>query len=478
MSHFLTFAVLVGLLTTTACKRDEKFPSIDNRLVTPTDVAADSTGNFFFVLSSDDSRDYNVGSIVVFSKEGDKVGVVLTPRLGRTLTVAGSDMLVTYSYAGEDSPSKAELYDVSDPTAIKLTASWLLGDCNPINAVMRANYQYFAVSCSSGAIFIGELATPRSASKINLVRRYPGARRALHLDTSRNLLIAFTSDLRSQYLLDTEMVDVSSYTDDNEGTITATPNEIPDVWETTRADRRNKSRRGIYQYVVYDIAAEAAKQFPQVDDYTTVLSELRWTYFKLANFDGSPDIALDATQASKRYYRTNFWDAQPDPTDSDAFFLSHRGTSDTSRAGSPHANSIIRVRITGDLRPAGTTAPFTEDVLMFERVYGFKGELEPSGKSFPGAFEVSMVNGAPLLVVNHFRDIKNFPASRYSSLASKVIGENGWFSEITESATGHSYSNIAVTPSGRAMAISFYQNLAILLDATPGAAITVIKTTN
>ncbi|MCX6123621.1 MAG: hypothetical protein NTV34_02555 [Proteobacteria bacterium] len=274
------------------------------------------------------------------------------------------------------------------------------------------------------------------------------------------------------------MTDLKTFTDDDSDASSAVPNEIPDVWEENKVGRRNKARWGTYQYIVYDIAEEAKKNFPSVEDSSLVPAELRWVYFSLSNFDGSPDISRTTKNINERYYRTNFWEAKPDLNDVDSFFISHRGTSDANRIGSPHANSIIRVRMTGDLRPSGGAAPKTEDVLSFERVYGFRGELEESGKHFPCDFEIASVKGSSLLLVNHFRDVKNFPASRYASVVSKVLGENGWFSEISEGATGHSYYQLALTPSGRAMAVSFFQNIAILLDAAPGTAITEFKTIN
>lgn len=477
----LPFLIII-LAALPACKRNELFETLGDKFATPTDVATDSTGDYFFVLNSDDNRDYDIGSILVLTKDGDKVGVVSTPRLGRTLSVADNDMLATFSYSGEGTESRLNLYDVTDPKAVKLNRSWALGDCNPINAVLRSGYKYFAVSCANGSIFIGELATNRADSTIHRVRRYPQARRALYLDPSRNLLLAFTTELKARALYDSVMEDRTSYEESDTNTEVKTPNEIPDVWEASRSDRRNKLRRGIYQYVVYDIAAEAAKNFPQVDDYTTsaIQTELRWMYFNLSNFDGAPDVSESSlTAVQSRYYRTNFWAARANPLDANSFYLSHRGTSETSSSGSPHANSIIRVSIKGDLRPpASGTAPRTENVLSFERVYGFKGELDANGRHFPGTFDVKEIQGSPLLVVNHFRDIKNFPSSRYSSIAAKVIGENGWFSEITEGSSGHSYYQLAVTPAGRAIAISYYQNLAILLDVAPGTAITEFKTIN
>jgi hypothetical protein len=173
------------------------------------------------------------------------------------------------------------------------------------------------------------------------------------------------------------------------------------------------------------------------------------------------------------YYRTNFWDAKADPEDGDVFYLSHRGTADAVFGGSLHANSIIKVRVMGDMTNMSLTTP---EVLSFERVYGFKGELDPSGRQFPGDFEIATVQGRPLLVVNHFRDLKNWPSQPYFSVASKVIGENHWFDEISSTSSVKSYYQVALTSSGRAVAANFYGNSLILLDVTPGVGITELAT--
>lgn len=474
-NHFFTQAILpIVLALAPACKRAEKFPDLGTKMASPIDVAADKSNSYFFVLNADYPRDYNVGSIVTLSADGVVQSALHVPRLGRSLTVAGDDMLVTFSSQGDEGAAQVQLYDAADPKNIKYVASWgMSAGCNPVNAVMRSGYKYFAVACSNGGLMVGELKTPRSESTLTLVRQYTGARRALHLDVERNLLIAFPTDLDRQSLSDTQLVDAVTYSE-TDGTETASPNEIPDQWELNARDRA-KDRRGSYQYIfaVYDIAAGAAANFA-FKQTKEVLGELRWTYFNLTNFDGTPDVELTTDNLTTRYYRTNFWEAKPDPDNSSAFYLSHRGTS-YSRPDvgtSPHANSIVHVTITGDLTD---TSLKTSDVLSFERVYGFKGELEESGKHYPGDFEIQTVNGSPLLLVNHFRDLINFRGQTYFSLAAKVLGDNNWFTERSSTSPETSYYQVALTPSGRAMAVSFFGNVVILLDALPGADIKELK---
>lgn len=475
----LIFSLLMGGLVT-GCKRDEKFPDIGLTLASPTDVAADKSGAYFYVLNADYPRDYNVGSIVTFNSSGDKLGAIQVPRLGRSLTRSGDDLFATFSSRGDEGGPVVQLYDLSKPEAPVMVKQWEVNVvCNPINTVARENYKYFAVACANGMLLAGELKTPRTESTLTLVRNYPFARRAMHINVARNLLIAFPTDLSEQTWADSMQVDKDSVSDDDTGTVTEnTPDDVADDWQKDIPSRRNKDKRSPYQYIVYDFAAEAAKGFPYLEGTTNVQPELHFVYFNLLNFDGTPDFVLkndSATSLYSKYYRTNFWQAQPDPNSDDIFYLSHRGYTTTTRNGSPHANNIVKVTLTGDLKAKGYK---TKDVMNFERVYGFKGELDPSGRYYPMGFQIQQVRGQPLLLVNNFRDLINFPNQYYFSLAAKVLGSNAWFTEKSTTDVGHSYYQVALTASGRGMAISFYGNVAILLDAFPGTDINELKTIN
>lgn len=460
----VAFLFSLGSLTS-ACKKEEKFPSLGDRVVSPIDVAADASGQYFYALNSDYPRDYNAGSLLVLSTEGVKLGVTQLPRLGRSLTVAGNTLIITFSNSGESAP-KIMLFDISSPAAPALAKTFEPEECNPINASAKASYQYWVVSCSNGKIFAGDLKTPLADSTLKLVRNYETPRRALHIDTSRNLLIAFPTDMGEQLWADAELTDAATYAAD--GTKTDVSDQIPDLLQDSKSERTNRAGWGRFQFAVYDLAAGAMSGW-QAKEFKDTTDELRWIYFVLENFDGTPDVSQTTENINSRYYRTNFWEAKGDHEDSDVFYLSHRGSSDPAKGGSRHANSIIKVRIMGDLT-AKTLG--TDDVLTFERIYGFKGELDPNGRHFPGGFDIKTVQGKPLLLVNHFRDIINWPGQAYFSLAAKVIGENHWFAETSSTSTTKSYYQVALTPSGRAMAANFYGNSLILLDVTPGVGIT------
>ncbi len=459
---FLTLA-LSGMLA--HCKKDEQFPPLGDKIVSPTDVAIDTSQQYFYALNSDYPRDYNQGSLTVLNLEGQKITTIPLPRLGRSLTVAGQTLIVTISNSGE-SAQKILLFDISTPQAPTLEKSFEPSDCNPLNAVAKTNYSYWVVACSNGNILAGDLASPLSLSTLSRVRTYPGPRRALHIDTSRNVLIAFPTDLGDQTWGDGQLIDSESYSE-QDGTKTDAANEIPDIWERTRAERSNKARRGIYQFAVYDLK-EGHDSGWSAKDSKESLADLHWIYFNLTNTDGSLDLPQTSDNVGNRYYRTNFWEAKADPSNANAFYLSQRGSTDALHGGSQHANSVIRVRITGDIKAKSF---LTSDVLSFERVYGFKSEIA-SGRQYPGDFEIITVQGKQMLVVNHFRDLATWPGQGYFSLASKILGDNSWYSELISSSSNKTYYQIAVSSSGRGLAANFYGNSLILLDVVPGVGIT------
>jgi hypothetical protein len=449
-----------------ACKKEEEFPALGNRVANPVDVAVDVSETYFYALNSDYPRDFNQGSLLVLDTEGTKVNSVVLPRLGRSLTVAGSTLIVTLSNSGESTP-KILLFDISAPQAPKLAKTIEPTECNPLNAVARAGYKYWAVSCSNGPIFAGELTTPLANSTLKKIRNFRMSRRALHLDTTRNLLLAFPTDFGKQEFSDIQADDSKTVNEADDSEV-AQPNEIPDQYERSRLERAKKSRNEIHQFSVIDLNESATAGWPE-KDLTSSMQDLRWIYFNLTNADGSLDMPATETNQNTKYYRTNFWEAKPDTSDANTFYISHRGTMDKNTAVSPHANNVIRVKITGNI--ADRTAK-TKDVMTFERIYGFKSELEKSDRHFMGDFELATVQGKFVLLVNHFRDLVNWPEQGYFSVAAKIVGDNTWFDEDASTSSGKSYYQVAMTSSGRALAANFYGNSLILLDVTPGVGIT------
>lgn len=492
-----------------ACKRVEPFPDLGTKVASPVDVEVSENGNHFFVLNADFDRTYGQGSILVLDKDGGKVTAVPVPRMGRFLTLAGNDLFVGIDAPDEETQPMLLLFDMSDPQNPVERKRWSM-ECSPLNAAVRSGYDYFVVSCTTGQIYLGKLAEDRVQSTMKVVRRYGVSRRALHIDPVRGLVFGFTTDLDKQSNVDSLEVDKQTYDEQgklveaplqSDGSPSIMPDEIPDERQSTRRALSNRNAWQTYQFFVYNINQELGSSpsctspqegnedcFPyrKVND-PVVLRELRWMYFQLSNIDGSPDpVGPEFNPSTYKYYRTNFWAARHDRSDPDVFYLSHRGP--PRDAGSPHANQIIRVRITGDIaaetvsNPGTTTSvPKTGDVLQFERIYGFAGP-EVSKYHYPGDFELTDINGQDVLVVNHFRDLVNWVRGDvYFSIAAKTLDGGSWLAETENPDTGRadpgsrSWYQVAVNREGRAVSCLFYSNAVMLLDVVPGVGITEVK---
>lgn len=484
MRRSLVAASALAAITLTACRSEEKFAPLGDRVASPIDVAVSDDGQRFFVLNADFDRAYNRGSILTLGQNGEKLGATELPRMGRRLVVAGNDLLVATDYSDGGAGPKLFLFDVTDPVRPVEKASFDL-NCSPSNIVLRKGYQHFALTCLDGELWIGTLAGDRAASTVKRVRSYGTARRALYLDPTRELLLGFPTDLSQKKLNDVEYKDASRY-DTNAQEVKGPngellPNEVPDVLEDRVRAQANRAQRLPFQFFVYDLAKErenapdCAKTeaescvFPlRPNSDPEVVKELRWIYFRLAGPDGTVDPSEFAGDPTYKYYRTNFWEAKPDPALADVFYLSQRAASDKS----PYSNNIIKVTIRGDLR-ATDQPPATQDVLGFERIYGFKnGEAKPN--HFPSDFVVTTIQGQKTLILNHVKDLSVWTkAEQNFSLGAKVLeGQNtGWTAEIEGSLNKNkvvTYYQVAAMPDGRIASCSFYGNAVQLLQLTPG----------
>ncbi len=486
LSRLLALTAAVALLTP-SCRHEEKFPPLGTKIVSPVDVASSVDGKYFYVLNADMDRSYNQGSVLVLDKDGNRVTAIPTPRMGRSMTVAGTDMIVTIDYQDLDTGAEVLLFSLTDPAKPKLEKSFPIA-CSPYNAEARAGYKYFAVSCVEGALYVGTFATNRPESTLQRVRRYGSVpRHALYIDPRRNLLMGFVTDPTKGWT-DAEFADAATYDEAANLVNGEVPNEIPDDYENSRRALTTTGERQIYQYFVLDLEAEAAQGFPyRLLPDPIYKKELRWLYFSLSNFDGTPDGDQGGLDPKYKYYRTNFWAARPDPDDTNSFYLSHRGLPPSSGVtGSPHANQIVKVTIVGDLRatdgPDGTAiVPETGKVMSFERVYGFKG-AEVTKYSYPSDFRIQNVAGEKVVLVNHFRDLVNWvPSQTYFSLGAASLEEgNLWFTETGTKIADRqdarfSWYQVALTDEGRALSCSFYGDAVMLLDVTPGIGIKLIK---
>ncbi|MGE0171773.1 MAG: hypothetical protein AB7T49_03275 [Oligoflexales bacterium] len=480
--RFGVFSFFALCLGAAGCTTKEELPPIGQRISGPTDVETSPGEDYFYVLNSDFERKYGEGSILVLSPDGTKVNAVPVPRMGRSIEIVDQTMIAAFDKEDLDgAEGKVQIYDLADPSNPVLKQSWDL-ECSPLNAVARSGYQYFAVACD-GDMYIGTFGSPLETSTLTRVRSYGYLRRALYIDPARGLLLAFPTDISSQTQKDTKYEDKTGFGFEDEEL--AEENETPDELEKTRRLRSNRSTWRTYQYIVYDIAAEAAKGFPYKsvsdDNDLSVEAEHRWVYFTLANLDGTPDSDEGALDPTVKHYRTNFWMAKEDLSSDGSFYLSHRGFDE-----SVNANNIVKVDIVGDLHattkdgdcPANRIAvgtlcvPKTSGVLSFSRAYGFAADK----LHYPGDFEIKYVAGQPLLAVNHFRDPIFFKKEdRSFSIAATVLGEGTWSSELRTTSFTNSYYQIAVNSSGQAVTGSFYGDSILMLNITPGQDIEIVQ---
>ena len=490
-------AMSLGLF---ACRTKEKFPVLGTTIASPVDIATSDDGKYFFVLNSDFDNTYNVGSLLIMDRNGNKLNAIEVPRMGRSLTLVGNTLMVTIDYQKEPLnnryPPHVILFDVSDPEHPQRKKDWDL-DCSPINGVMHT--PFIAVSCTNGTLMVGNLPSDISQATLFKVRQYNARFRALYIDTKQNLLLGFPTDLGRVEHSDSELTDNMTYSIDRAPVGTAGSNEIPDQMENSPRQQANVAQRQNFQFFVYDLAKEGQARpatppdcpvdtttpgciFPYREGTDPVTQgEMRWIYFNLSNFDAAPDRSEHFNDSSFKFYRTNFYAAQPDQEDSDVFYLSHRGSPERSK----WANQIVRVTMKGDLHnklgPDGLTYvnPTTASTMNFERVYGFKG-AEATKYSYPSDFRIRRINGLKTALVNNSRDLVNWVRSdTYFSLGAQIIDQPDWFAEqvggLSPKDDIRSYNQVALNADGRGASCSYYGNSVVIFDVVPGVGLNIVK---
>jgi hypothetical protein len=352
--------------------------------------------------------------------------------------------------------------------------------------VSRKGFAYFALSCLEGGLFLGQFSDELKNTEIKKVRDYPsvahGARRAMHLDIKRSLLYLFMTDMEIGTLTDSFKGDKETWDDGKK--ISDTPDEIPDDLQLTEANSRgllNNTHR--FQFMVYDIGAELQNGAKSVKDFryqefkAVRKTEPRWLYFNLDNF-GDPDDAVSQGNLDLKYYRTNFWEAKPDPDNLDVFYLSHRGLGQVDR--SEHANDIIKVTV-GEPRVDPTTqvALILPKYMTFQRVYGFKGDQTGADKYF-NSFIITKMSGRKVVLLNSFRDPANFKNPRYTLAGAELVEDERrgeWATQLSSYESDQSYYDLALAKNGTVMAsISFYNESIELFNVEFGKTISHFKT--
>ena len=466
-------------LFASSCRKDLNLSPIDQNISGPSSVATNPAGDHFYVLNADFMHNYESGSLLILNDQAHKVGAIATPRLGRTLLVSGNNLFLTFDHESEDTEGIVQFYDISTSSKPKLVKEWKLEECTPANLVSREAYQYFAVSCQEGDLYVGQL--KGTASTLKKVRAYPGirdsVRKAMHIDPKRQLLFLFLTDINGG-VNNTDLVEFDQETWVSGKLINRTPDEIPDAWQKTdprSRDLLNNSSR--YQFMLYDIAAEAAAGFPFRDFKTVRSTEPRWLYFNLNNFDQTPDDATNQGDSGRKYYRTNFGDAQPDPEDPDSFYLSHRGLGKVN--ASEYANDIVKVTLFNEARANSSgKVPKLTDYARFSRVYGFKGDETGPDKYFD-SFIITKLAGQKVVLLNSFRDLSTFSNPRYQIGAANLVERDlasRWITEVSSADIGDSYYRVSLAKNGNMLTISFFDESLRLFNVKFGETISYVDT--
>jgi hypothetical protein len=474
--------LLLGMSLFWACKTEEKLPKLGDQIAGPVDVATSPSGSYFYVLNSDYERRYNEGSIMVLDPETEtptKVNTVFIPRLGRSLDVAQNLLLVTYDAEGEEVLRRIDLWDLQNETNPTLVTSWNI-ECSPVNGVLAPSQPYFVVSCLSGDIYMGRLDRNNlAASTLDRVRSYGYAHRALYFyeSGSDTYLLGFPTDLDIPNIDDYAAVDKQTY-DLASDSMKDGADEVPDQLQDTPQARRRPNNGYPYQMFVYNITAEEAAsaadpnigsarfRYLEPGTYakpTQVNKELRFVYYTLRELDGTPASGEGTIDIDTRIYRSNFWMAKRASSDpAEVFYLSQRGNSYGSTS-----NNVLRVEI----NPASLTAADAKfsDIFKVQRVYGFANDRDSTGR-YPGAFAVTEIEGQPMLLVNHFRDLINFRDAPFYSITRKFLNPPYSLEQASSydsTAFEASFYQLAVSKTGKLLTCSFYGQSLYLFDVSP-----------
>jgi DNA-binding beta-propeller fold protein YncE len=474
--------LLLGMSLLWACKTEEKLPKLGEQIAGPVDVATSPSGSYFYALNSDYERRYNEGSIMVIDPETEtptKVNTVFIPRLGRSLDVAQNLLLVTYDAEGEEIFRRIDLWDLKDETNPTLVTSWNI-ECSPVNGVIAPSQPYFVVSCLNGDIFMGRLDKNNlAASTLDRARSYGYAHRAIYFyeSGSETYLLGFPTDLDIPDIDDYAAVDKQTY-DFASDSMKEGADEVPDQLQDTPQARRRPSNGYPFQMFIYNVTAEEAAsaadpniegaRFRYLEQGTyakpnQVNKEMRFVYYTLRELDGTPASGEGTMDVDTRIYRSNFWMAKRAPNDpAEVFYLSQRGNSYGSTS-----NNVLRVEINpGSLAAEG--AKFS-DIFKVQRVYGFANDRDSTGR-YPGAFAVTEIEGQPMLLVNHFRDLINFRDAPFYSITRKFLNPPYSLEQASSydsTAFEASFYQLAVSKTGKLLTCSFYGQSLYLFDVSP-----------
>ena len=447
-----------------SCTGENVLPPIENNVSSPIDIAVsdadDDNMGYFFILNANFNHVYETGSILIISRDGSRKKSVPISRLGRSLKVSGNRLLVTFDEnEGQGETSKVELYEITySPTGdfpdLSLKKTWNFEGCRPLNSNLRKDYQYFAVACESGSLLVGTFGSDLSSSSLTEVRKFPTfVRRALHFDTEKNILFAFMTDMNVPNHPDGYHKDSKTWNKEADQ-LEDGSNDVPDKDEESLKVRKRLAEQGsAFQFVAIDLnkAENLENGSPAFREFKDIKNEeLRWMYFNLNDKDGNPEtptLSSGEDANNYKYYRANFWEAMPDPSDSSSFYLSHRGKATSDR--SPHSNNIIHVKLKAD---GLTENQKTADLFDFTHIFGLADQK--NGQEYTGHFAFTKVGGKDVLLVNNFRTRRDFDDTPHFSIKAIKADEN----EGAQSPTLYKFNQAyAVLESSKATDGSYYQ---------------------
>ncbi len=460
--------LVVFVYLTVSCRKDVALPDIKKNISGPVDIESVQDGQFFLVLNSNKDRQYNSGSILVVDSEGEKHSSFPVRSLAKEMVVAGDDLLVIFDKdtkrrgeADDPGTARVELYHIEvkehEPNLVfKKGWDFKAKDCIPWSVVAKKDYSYFAVACAGGGLMMGELKEPLEDSRLDLVRQYGGVtKRAMHIDSENGLLFAFPTDIGIPRSSDAQYEDKIAW-DEASSSELPTSNDVPDYVDQSKLQRDRNSREGFsHQFIIYDITKEAQEvkeladdkghsfNFKSVDDNKVLInSERRWLSFTLKS---------DTVEEGKKFYRTNFWSAIPDPSDPRIFYLSHRGSA---------TNSIIKVALKDGFKDNLKDATKkTSDLFDFEQVFGFKETNQYNDKNYLTNFKLFSEDSADatkFLLIDNFRDKEIFKEQRYSLILSPLGKATDFFDEVSSTKLIDSYFGFCVGVENRVLASSSY----------------------
>ncbi len=470
-----------------SCKTKEKFPELGSKITGATDIATAPSSRYFYVLNSDYERKYNEGSLVVIDPDAaagsEKVATISTRRLGRSMTVGQGQMVLTYDSPDLKDTGYVEIWSLANETAPVLTQTFDI-KCSPIQSAVAPSKPYFAVTCANGDLYMGALGAGTDAS-LDRVRGYGHEHRALYFyeGASKTYLLGFPSDSDLPEYDDFEAADQKHYVPNadktQEGTMVDGPNGVPDRFEDTASARRRISGTLPYRMFVFNVTDELAASSGQTDGAkfrtvelgtysapTQANNELLYLYYTVRDLSGQTSSGDGTSDLYGRYYRTNFWDVKRALEGSgESFYLSQRGNAYGSAS-----NQVLRLDLDETaLDKVGKSEVRFEEIFQVERVYGFALDRDSTGR-FPSSFAIAKIEGEPMLIINHFRDLVNFSQAPFYSLTRKFL-ESPLSADRPSSINSvdfhSSYYQVAVSQSGKVLTSSFYGNALLIFDARP-----------